>query len=107
MVESMTKFCIVYITFPSIREAEKIGKILLREKLIVCCNIIRAKSIYWWENKLERSREVVLIAKTFKKKVKILKNVLKKLHPYKIPFIGVMSIDVNEEYLSWAREVLK
>jgi len=99
----MGNFCIAYITFPSKKEAEEIAKELLEKRIVVCCNIFPIKSLYWWEGKIEKANEFVLIAKTLKKNIGKLEKLTKKLHPYKIPFIGIFDIKINEEYFQWAK----
>ncbi len=101
------KFKIIYITFPSRKDAEKIGRTLLENKLIACCNIFPVKSLYLWNKRIVRDNEHVLIAKTLESKVKDLISFVKKNHPYKIPFIGIFDINVNEEYYNWANNILK
>jgi len=97
----------VYVTFPSKKDAEKIAEKLLKEKVVACCNIFPIKSLYWWKREIEKSKEVVLIAKTLKKNLNRMREIVKREHPYTIPFIGVISADVNEEYFKWMKEVLK
>jgi periplasmic divalent cation tolerance protein len=99
----MRNFCISYITFPSKKEAEKIAKELLEKKIVACCNIFPIKSLYWWEGKIKKANEFVLIAKTLKKDIGKLEKLVKKLHPYKIPFIGIFDVKINEEYFQWAK----
>ena len=103
----MARICMVYITFPSKREAEKIARKLLKEKLVACCNIFPIESLYWWKGKIEKSKEVVLITKTLKKNLGRMREIVKREHSYTIPFIGVIDVDVNEEYFGWMKEVTK
>ena len=97
----------VYITFPSKKEAKRLAKILINKKVAVCCNIFPIESNYWWKGKIEDGKEFVLIAKTLNKKVKQLKEIVKEEHPYTVPFIGVLDAEVNEEYFEWMKEGLK
>jgi periplasmic divalent cation tolerance protein len=101
----MKNFCIVYITFPSEEEAERVAKELLERKIIVCSNIFPVKSLYWWKGKIEKANEFVLIAKTLRKNVKRLEMFVKKMHPYTTPFIGVFNIKVNKEYFEWSKTI--
>lgn len=55
----------IYITCADESEAETVGSMLVERRLVACVNILPGmKSIYWWQGKLERGKEVVLIAKT-------------------------------------------
>jgi len=54
-----------YVPCPDINSAETISAKLLNEKLIGCANIIPGMtSMYWWEGKIEKSSECILILKT-------------------------------------------
>jgi periplasmic divalent cation tolerance protein len=97
----------IYITFPSKKEAKRVAKILISKKVAACCNVFPIESMYRWKGKIEDGKEFVLIAKTLSKKVKQLKEVVKKEHPYTVPFIGVLGVEANEEYFEWMRESLK
>ena len=97
----------VYITFPSRKEARRIAKIILDKKIASCCNIFPIESMYWWKGKIENSKEFVLIAKTLRRNLKQLEEIVKKEHPYTVPYIGVIDANANEEYFNWMKEVLK
>jgi periplasmic divalent cation tolerance protein len=103
----MPKMLMVYITFPSKKDAEKIAKMLIERKIVVCCNIFSIKSLYWWGGKIENTKEVVMIVKTLKSKANNLINFIKNNHPYTVPFIGVINVEVNKEYFKWAKNTLK
>lgn len=97
------KYILVYITTKNKAEAKKIGKILVFSRLAACVNIIdKMNSIYWWNNKIEESKEAILIAKTsnflFGKLVKKVKSI----HSYSCPCIVALPIiNGNKEYLKW------
>ena len=53
-----------------ITEADKIATRLVEEKLVACANILGASTaIYYWEGKLTKEKEVILILKTTAKLV--------------------------------------
>ena len=55
----------VYTTYPSLVEAERIGKAVLERRLAACVNILPGMiSHYWWQGAIERGEEVVMIIKT-------------------------------------------
>jgi len=98
----MSRYTFVYITAPNVKEAEKIGKILVEEKLAACVNIFPIRSIYRWKGKIEKAREVVLIAKTKKTLFSKLAKRVAEIHPYEIPCIVGFDIKQgNEEFLEW------
>lgn len=102
-------FVIVFVTTKDLREAKKISQALLKEKLAACVNVVpEIRSLYWWQGKIEKSREVLMIIKTKKPLVsKIIKKV-KKLHSYKVPeIIALPIISGNKDYLSWLSNSLR
>ena len=61
----MERAVFVYTTYPSIVEAEKAGRAIVERRLAACVNILPGMiSHYWWEGKVERGEEVVMIVKT-------------------------------------------
>ena len=98
----------VYIVCKNKAEAKKIGLSLVKKRLAACCNIFPIESIYWWNKKIVKDREIVLIIKTIKKNFKKIEKEAKKLHSYKTPCILEIPIKrVNLKYLSWLRKEIK
>ena len=61
----MERAVFVYTTYPSIVEAEQAGRAIVERRLAACVNILPGMvSHYWWEGKVERGEEVVMIVKT-------------------------------------------
>ena len=61
----MERAVLVYTTYPSLVEAEKAGRDAVAQRLAACINILPGMvSHYWWEGKIERGEEVVMILKT-------------------------------------------
>ena len=55
---------VVFITSPSKKEAEKIGRILVETQLAACANILPSvTSIFSWEGKVCQEEEVLMIVK--------------------------------------------
>jgi periplasmic divalent cation tolerance protein len=94
---------LIYITAPSIAEAEKISKILIDTRLAACTNIFPIKSMYLWENEMKDEKEVVLIAKTLHPNYELIKEEVKKIHSYKIPCVLMIKAEVNKEYYDWIK----
>lgn len=91
-----------YITFPSKASAKKISQALLKKRLAACVNIFPIESAYWWKGKIENAKEFVAIAKTEKRLFAGLEREIGKMHPYKVPFIGMLDVSkVNREYEKW------
>ena len=61
----MQRAVFVYTTYPSLVEAEKAGHAIVEQRLAACVNILPGMvSHYWWEGKIERAKEVLMIIKT-------------------------------------------
>jgi len=100
---------LTYITCSNEEEATKISEKLLKERIVACSNIIKnMKSMYWWENKIEKDEETILILKTTEYKVDELIKRVKKLHSYENPAIIVLPIlKTTESYLKWIENEIK
>lgn len=98
----------VYITCPNKKEAQKIGRVLIEKRLVGCLNIFPIDSLYRWQGKVVKDKEVVLMAKTLKKNFKKVEAVVKKIHPYQVPCICALPvIKVNQEYLNWLKKEIR
>jgi periplasmic divalent cation tolerance protein len=93
----------VYVTASSEEEADRLGTALVEERLAACVNILPGvRSRYWWEGKLVRDTEAVLIAKTRRALFKPLMERVKALHSYRCPCVVALPIeDGNPAYLGW------
>ena len=102
-MKSSEKFCWVYMTAGSIEEAKSIGQILVVQNLAACVNLLEnMTSIYKWEEKLEESQEVIMIAKTRKTLMPKLIETVNSLHSYDCPCILELPIQRgNPDFLSW------
>ncbi len=94
---------IIFITASKNEEAENIAKGLIESKLAACVNIVPGvKSYFWWEGKIDRADELLLIVKTRKSLVNKLIKKVKSLHSYTVPEIVVFPIIAgNKDYLRW------
>ena len=104
-MKSSEKLCWVYMTAGSFEEAKRIGQILVGQNLAACVNLLEnMTSIYNWEDKMEESKEVIMIAKTRKTLVPKLIEKVNSLHSYDCPCILELPIQGgNLDYLSWIK----
>jgi periplasmic divalent cation tolerance protein len=93
----------VYTTYPSLVEAERIGKAVLERRLAACVNILPEMiSHYWWQGAIERGEEVVMIIKTRAALAEAVRAAVKEMHSYTTPAILVLPITGGEPgYLDW------
>ena len=102
-MKSSEKLCWVYMTAGSFEEAKRIGQILVGQNLAACVNLLEnMTSIYKWQEKLEESQEVIMIAKTRKTLMPKLIETVNSLHSYDCPCILELPIQGgNPDFLSW------
>lgn len=100
------KYLFIYITTKDKRQARKIGKALVAEKLAACANIIdKMESLYFWKGRLCDEREAVLVVKTRRPLLGALVKRVKRLHSYAVPCIVALPIaGGNPGFLSWVSE---
>ena len=93
----------VYTTYPSLVEAERIGKALLERRLAACVNILPGMiSHYWWQGAIERGEEVVMIVKTRASLAEGVRAAVKEMHSYTTPAILVVPLEsVDPDYHAW------
>jgi periplasmic divalent cation tolerance protein len=96
----------VLVTCPNRQVGERIGRALVEERLAACVNIVPGlTSIYRWQGKLCRDREVLLIIKTRRTRFPGMARRIASLHPYSVPEILAVPIARgNSPYLAWVRE---
>ena len=97
---------ITFSTCKDLREARRIARTLVREKLAACVNVVpRVSSIYAWKGKIEEGREVLLVLKSRASLSKRLAARVKQLHSYEVPEVVTIPIaSGNPDYLRWIRE---
>ena len=102
-MKQVPKFQIVFVTAPDLKTARKLVKAALTARLIACANLVpKIESHYWWQGKIERGAEVLLILKTTSARLAALERLVIKLHPYDTPeFVVVNLSDGNRRYLDW------
>jgi len=91
------------VTCESPDQGEKIARGLLEKRLAACVNILPgARSLYWWEGKIDESAECVLVIKTQEANLGALIAEVKRLHSYSVPEVIAFRIEGgNPDYLRW------
>jgi periplasmic divalent cation tolerance protein len=103
MISSNGRYRIVLVTCASLREARRIGREVVEKRLAACANIVPGiESIYWWKEKVERAREVLVVMKTTAARMAALEEEVKRMHSYEVPeFIVLPIVAGSREYLRW------
>jgi len=97
----------VYVTVPNRKVAEKISSHLLEKRLVACLNAFPVRSMYRWKGKIEKASEIVLVLKTIEKNYSKVKKEIEKLHPYSVPCIAKIKVEINSVYGKWIVSELK
>ncbi len=96
----------VYSTFADAGEAERIGRIVVEERLAACVNVLGTiRSIYRWKGSIETADEVAAIFKTSESKANALISRIAGLHSYEVPAIVTWPIDkILGLYADWVED---
>ncbi|MGA2940708.1 MAG: divalent-cation tolerance protein CutA [Xanthobacteraceae bacterium] len=99
----MERAVFVYTTYPSVVEAEQAGRALVEQRLCACVNILPGMvSLYWWQGKVDRGEEVVMIIKTRASLAEPVRAAVKQMHSYSTPAILVLPIEkLDPDYHAW------
>ena len=99
----MERAVLVYTTWPSIVEAEEAGRAIVEKRLAACVNILPGMiSHYWWQGKIERAEEAVMIFKTRAALAEEVRAAVKASHSYDTPAIMVLPVEsVDPDYQKW------
>jgi periplasmic divalent cation tolerance protein len=99
----MERAVLVYTTYPAAVEAERAGRALVERRLCACVNILPGMvSFYWWQGKIDRGDEVVMIIKTRASLAGAVREAVKAMHSYTTPAILVLPVEsVDPDYHAW------
>ncbi len=94
---------VIYTTFPTEMDAQKVGGELVAEKLAACVNILPGMvSIYRWQDAIENGTEAVMLVKTRKELQPQVLEALAAKHPYSVPAVIVFEPShVAASYREW------
>jgi periplasmic divalent cation tolerance protein len=94
---------VIFITAGNKKEAHKIATVLIRQKLAACVNIIeKLNSVFFWESKIARAKESLLIIKSKKDRFQKIIKLVRSMHSYKVPeIIALPIISGYKPYLRW------
>ena len=100
------KIYFIYVTFGSLREAKRLGSLLVKNKLAACTNIIPTiYSTYVWKNKTMMDKECSMIVKTSKSKVKKAMKFIINEHSYECPAVSAFPIQsTHADFQRWINE---
>lgn len=94
---------LIYVTCKNKKEAEKIGRHLLKKRLVACAKVAsKVESRFWWKGKIDEANEILLILVSTEDKFNSIEKETFKLHSYEVPEIFSIKVDkVHKPYLNW------
>ena len=96
--------CLVYVTHENKEKAKLIVNTIVEQRLAACANIFPIESAYWWQEVIQNDQEVVTIFKTTDDLWIPLRDRIEEIHPYEVPCIIKIDVEVNESYQKWIEE---
>ncbi len=102
-------YIVAFATCANKGQAQKIARELIKKKLVACVNIVdKVSSLFWWDEKVDRAKEVLLIMKSKKTKIKQIIQTVKSGHSYEVPEIIALPIIAGyKPYLEWIDESIR
>lgn len=99
---------IVLTTAPNIEEAVALAEKIVAARLAACVQVLpRMTSVYFWEGKVQKEPEHLLLIKTLSEKYEDLEAFIKTNHSYSVPEIVAIEPDkISDEYLGWMKDYL-
>lgn len=96
---------VVFMTAADVEEAGRLAETLVEKRLAACVQILPGmESVYRWQGKVERQREVLLIAKTTQSMFEELEREVRARHSYQTPEIVAFPLTAGSiPYLEWLK----
>lgn len=100
---------IVLVTAPDLKSARRLLRLALEHRLVACGNLVpKIESHYWWQDKIEKSSEVLILFKTSAKALGDLERLVIEHHPYDTPEVLALSVNRgSSRYLRWIEASLR
>jgi len=101
-------YIIILVTVGNEKEARRIARELVAQRLAACVNIIsQVESFFKWKGKLDRAKEFILVIKSKKGLFSKVVALVKKMHSYEVPEIISLAVPKGErKYMEWWDECL-
>jgi periplasmic divalent cation tolerance protein len=102
-MKTAARFFIVLVTAPNKKAARRLASAALQGHLAACANLIPAvESHYWWQGKIARGAEVLIIFKTTRRRLAALEKLILRQHPYDTPEFLALPLHAGaKRYLDW------
>lgn len=83
---------VLLLTCPNQKEADKIAAALLKKRLIACAKKIPVVSQFWWEGRIEKAKEVILLLESREDMVKKIESAVRPLHSHSTFVLMVLPV---------------
>jgi periplasmic divalent cation tolerance protein len=105
MVIAARSIQLVLVSAPDQKSGRSLARAILQARLAACVNLVPGlESHYWWQAKLERSQEVLLMIKTTRSHLSGLEKLIVRKHPYDTPEVIALTLAAgNRRYLKWVK----
>jgi periplasmic divalent cation tolerance protein len=99
---------LVFVIAPGLEEARALARLVLEKRLAACVNLVPGiESHYWWQGKLERAGEVMLVIKSSAEHFDALGETIALHHAYACPEVVAVAPDkIAPTYRQWWGESL-
>lgn len=95
---------ILLTTVPKKSDATRLASAALKAKVAACVQILPAvESHYVWRGKRQKSKELLLLAKTSARRAAALEKLWSQLHPYDCPELVTLSGRAATAYARWIK----
>ncbi|PNH06228.1 Protein CutA 1, chloroplastic [Tetrabaena socialis] len=97
---------VVYVTVPSAKVGDALASKIVEARLAACVNILPGvTSVYWWDGKVNKDPELLLIIKTRAELLPQLTDFVRANHPYDEPEVVALPIlGGSPTYLQWLKD---
>ncbi len=104
-----SRVIVVLVTCPTPAVARRLAQHLVTKRLAACVNIIPGvESLFWWQGKLDRCREALLVIKTTADGFERLRRAIRQQHPYHAPeIIALPVLRGHRPYLNWVLQTVQ
>ena len=105
-VKTQKEVVCILTTEANLQKAKYLANRLLCKHYAACVSFKEIESHFWWEGKLHESKEIQLLIKTNKDKLKVIHKEIKEIHSYENPEIIFWMASGSKAYVEWIDEVV-
>jgi len=89
-------------------QKEAIAQTLLEKKLIVCAKFLPIDAMYWWEGKIERANEVMIIMEAPSDNFTKIESAVASIHAYDTFVLTQVEMkNINDDAKKWVAKELE